>query len=103
MTQLTGEKKQVATFTQAVLLLMLLMAFVLTIVYMASGKDWFGDYQQPIITGSPMLVTQDDALLIFLPGSTYYKFPNKAPAVTVVEPVVPAITLPTAIPPKAQP
>lgn len=107
MTQLGNDKKPTPTFTQAIIMLVLLMAFVFGIVYITDDTDIFGEYESPITTGAPMLVNQDNALLIFLPGSTYYKFPGKAPQVAEPEPepepVVPAVVLPTAIPPKSQP
>lgn len=103
MTQLGNDKKPTASFAQAVIMLVLIMAFVLGIVYITNDTDIFGEYESPITTGAPMLVYQENALLIILPGSTYYKFPGKAPQVAQPEPVVPAVVLPTAIPPKAQP
>lgn len=103
MTQLGNDKKPTPTFTQAVIMLVMIMAFVLGIVYITNDIDIFGEYESPITTGAPMLVNQGNALLIILPGSTYYKFPGKAQQVEQPEPVVPAIVLPTAIPPKAQP
>ena len=100
MTQ-NGTERPKVTATHAILLATIVLVFVAFVINLLSGKDWFGEYEKPITTGAPMLVNQDNALLIFLPGSTYYKFPNKAPQ--VAEPVVPAVVLPTAIPPKAQP
>ena len=97
-----GDKKP-ASFLQAIIALVIIMGFVLGLVFISKGTDWFGNYEKPITTGVPMLVEQDQALLIFLPGSTYYKFPNKAREEKPVEPAAPAIILPTAVPPKAQP
>ena len=103
MTQ-NGTERSKVTATHAILMVTIFLVFVAFVAYLASGKDWFGEYEKPITTGAPMLVTQDEALLIILPGSTYYKFPNKAPQVAEpVVPVVPAVVLPTAISPKAQP
>ena len=105
MTQLGNDKKPTATFTQAVIMLVLIMAFVFGIVYITNDTDIFGEYESPITTGAPMLVVQDQALLIFLPGSTYYKFPNKAAQAQseAAQGSFPAPILPTAVPPKAQP
>lgn len=105
MTQLGNDKKPTATFTQAVIMLVLIMAFVFGIVYITNDTDIFGEYESPIVTGAPMLVVQDQALLIFLPGSTYYKFPNKAAQAQseAAQGSFPAPILPTAVPPKAQP
>ena len=105
MTQLGNDKKPTATFTQAVIMLVLIMAFVFGIVYITNDTDIFGEYESPIVTGAPMLVVQDQALLIFLPGSTYYKFPNKAAQAQsdAAQGSFPTPILPTAVPPKAQP
>ena len=105
MTQLGNDKKPTATFTQAVIMLVLIMAFVFGIVYITNDTDIFGEYESPIVTGAPMLVVQDQALLIFLPGSTYYKFPNKAAQAQseAAQGTFPTPILPTAVPPKAQP
>ena len=86
-------------------MLVLIMAFVFGIVYITNDTDIFGEYESPIVTGAPMLVVQDQALLIFLPGSTYYKFPNKAAQAQseAAQGTVPTPILPTAVPPKAQP
>ena len=102
MTQ-NGTERSKVTATHAILLVAVFLLFIAFVVSLLSGRDWFGEYEKPITTGAPMLVVQDSALLIILPGSTYYKFPNKAPQVAAPEPVVPAVVLPTAIPPKAQP
>ena len=105
MTQLGNDKKPTATFTQAVIMLVLIMAFVFGIVYITNDTDIFGEYESPIVTGVPMLVVQDQSLLIFLPGSTYYKFQNKAAQAQsdAAQGSFPAPILPTAVPPKAQP
>ena len=89
----------------ALVLVGLLLLFASFVVYTAKGTDWFGGYEKPITTGAPMLVVQDQALLIFLPGSTYYKFPNKAAQAQseAAQGSFPAPILPTAVPPKAQP
>lgn len=105
MTSLSREGKSVQPI-YAVALLAIVLLFVGFVVYMAKGVDWFGSYEAPVISSAPMLVVQDDSLLIFLPGSTYYKFPNKAAQARNAETqgVLPApIILPTAVPPKAQP
>lgn len=99
MTILNGEKRAVQPI-YAVVLLAILVSFASFVIYMASGADWFGNYEQPVISTSPMLVVQDNAQLLFMPGSKYYKFPNTA---NVAQPIAPVIVLPTAIPPKAQP
>lgn len=102
MTQ-NGTERPKVTATHAILFLTIVCVFAVFVISLLTGKDWFGEYEKPITTGAPMLVTQDEALLIILPGSTYYKFPNKAPLVAQPQPVVPSVVLPTAIPPKAQP
>ena len=101
----TGTEKARPSTTHGIILLALVMTFVLLVIYLAKGVDWFGDYEKPITTGAPMLVVQDQALLIFLPGSTYYKFPNKAAQAQsdAAQGSFPAPILPTAVPPKAQP
>ncbi len=99
MTTLNGDKRAVQPI-YSVAMAAILVLFASFAIYMASGADWFGDYEQPVISTSPMLVVMDDAQLLFMPGSKYYKFPNRP---VVVAPAVPAIVLPTAVPPKAQP
>ena len=89
----------------ALILFGLILLFASFVVYTVKGTDWFGNYEKPITTGVPMLVVQDQSLLIFLPGSTYYKFPNKAAQAQsdAAQGSFPASILPTAVPPKAQP
>ncbi len=99
MAILNGDKRA-AQPMYAIAVVALFLGFASFVVYMMTGADWFGDYEQPVVSTSPMLVIMDDAQLLFMPGSKYYKFPNRDVA---VQPVVPAIILPTAVPPKAQP
>ena len=89
----------------ALILFGLILLFASFVVYTVKGTDWFGNYEKPITTGVPMLVVQDQSLLIFLPGSTYYKFQNKAAQAQsdAAQGSFPAPILPTAVPPKAQP
>ena len=104
MTSLGKEVKPIQP-VYALVLVGLLLLFASFVVYTAKGTDWFGGYEKPITTGAPMLVVQDQALLIFLPGSTYYKFPNKAAQAQsdAAQGTFPTPILPTAVPPKAQP
>ena len=97
--------KKPASFMQAIISMVIVMAFVIGLVLIIKGTDWFGSYEKPIITGVPMLVVQDQSLLIFLPGSTYYKFQNKAAQAQpdAAQGSFPAPISPTAVPPKAQP
>ncbi len=89
----------------ALILFGLILLFASFVVYTVKGTDWFGNYEKPITTGVPMLVVQDQSLLIFLPGSTYYTFQNKAAQAQseAAQGSFPAPILPTAVPPKAQP
>ena len=97
--------KKPASFLQAIISMVIVMAFVIGLILISKGTDWFGNYEKPITTGVPMLVVQDQSLLIFLPGSTYYKFQNKAAQAQLdaAQGSFPAPILPTAVPPKAQP